>query len=453
MVDWPIRDSNRWKRLPSDILEHASAMACENTMNDTRIDKWVSRLRATAWWTTIAIALTTLVVMIVAFVRTVFFGDTASRFLPGLLIAIALLVWTESAYLFLIRFLHRRCSRIRTAIVAVSSLVIVGASAVVVVDAFLIRPDPQNALVLLFLPVLQWVGCAITLILDVVAERREVPRAERTRQMVLRTRMLLVLLTIVVGFAAWWLAQRPSNDRDWVENLVRPPRATIVGDTATIHNVRNTRYRSAEDYTATYEDRTYDLTLLRSVDFIVVPFASVRAGAHTFLSFGFDDGRHVAISVEVRRERGESFSPLWGMLRQCELIYVIADERDVLSLRAIHRMDRVYLYPVQASPKKIRDMFVSMLRRANRLHEQPEFYNTLTSNCTSNILRHFNDVSERPLAANLKVLFPGYSDRLLYDLGLIDNELPFDSLRRRCEITEKIKRFADVAEFSRRIRE
>ena len=422
-------------------------------MNDTRIDKLVSRLRATAWWATIAIALTTLVVMIVAFVSTVFFGHTASRFLPGVLVAIALVVWTESAYLFLIRFLHRDCSRIRRAIVAVGSLVIVAASAVVVADAFLIRPDPQSALVLLFLPVLQWIGCAITLILDVVAERLEVRRAARSRRMVLRTRMLLVLLAVVVGFAGWWLAQRPSNDRDWVENLAQPPRATFDGDTVEIHNVRSTRYRSAEDYTIAYEDRTYNLTLLRSVDFIVVPFASLRAGAHTFLSFGFKDGRHVAISVEVRRERGESFSPLRGMLRQCELIYVIADERDVLPLRAIHRNDNVYLYSIRASREKIREMFVSMLRRANRLHERPEFYNTLTNNCTSNILRHFNDVSDRPLPANLKVLFPGYSDHLLYDLGLIDNEMPFDSLRRRCEITENIIRFAGEADFSRRIRE
>jgi len=438
---------------PSDSPEHTCAAASENTMNDTRLDKLVSRLRATAWWTTIAIALTTLIVMIVAFVSTVFFGHTASRFLPGVLVAVALVVWSESAYLFLICFLRRECSRIRTAIVAVGSLVIVGSSAVVVADSFLIRPDPQSALVLLFLPVLQWIGSAIMLILDVVAERLEVPRAARSRRMVLRMRMLLVLLTIVVGFSGWWLVQRPSNDRDWVENLAKPPRATFDGDTVTIRNVRNTKYRSAEDYTPAYEDRTYNLTLLRSVDFIVVPFASVSAGAHTFLSFGFEDGRRLAISVEVRRERGESFSPLRGLLRQCELIYVIADERDVLPLRAIHRNDSVYLFSVRASREKIREMFVSMLRRVNRLHERPEFYNTLTNNCTSNILRHFNDVSDHPLPANLKVLFPGYSDHLLYDLGLIENEIPFDSLRRRCEITEKIKRFADVAEFSRRIRE
>ena len=179
----------------------------------------------------------------------------------------------------------------------------------------------------------------------------------------------------------------------------------------------------------------------------------MKAAAHTLLIFGFEGGERVAISVEVRRERGESYSPLRGMLRQCELMYVIADERDVILLRTKYRKDRVYLYPIRASREKIRDMFVSMLHRANQLRIQPEFYNSLTNNCSSNILRHFNHVNERELPANLKVLFPGYSDRLVYDLGLIDNQIPFDRVQRQSEITEKANRFAEDAEFSRRIRE
>ena len=98
-------------------------------------------------------------------------------------------------------------------------------------------------------------------------------------------------------------------------------------------------------------------------------------------------------------------------------------------------------------------MFVSMLRRANQLRVEPEFYNSLTNNCTSNILQHFNQVNENKLRANLKVLFPGYSDQLVYDLQLIDSDLPFTDLQRQSEITEKANRYAEDAEFSRRIRE
>jgi hypothetical protein len=217
--------------------------------------------------------------------------------------------------------------------------------------------------------------------------------------------------------------------------------------------VRNTQYRSSADYTPAYDDRSFDLNRMQSVDFIMVPFQNTSAAAHTFLIFGFEDGQRVAISVEVRREKGESYSPLLGLFRQCELMYVIADERDLILLRTKYRNDRVFLYPIRASPERIRDMFLSMLRRANQLTEHPEFYNSLTNNCTSNLLKHFNHVNDRQLPANLKILFPGYSDQLIYDLGLIASPLDFHSLKRQSEITEKANRFADDLNFSQRIRE
>ncbi len=400
-----------------------------------------------------AISVVTLGFMIVAFVSTVFFGPGAIGILPGLLLTIALIIWTQSAYLLLVWLLRRDVSQIRSAIASTGSVVVVGWSAVALIDSFLFRPNPQSALILLFLPFLQWIGCAITLLADAVAAHIESRDELRTRWMVVRTRLLQLLLVVVIVFAGWWLMQRPSNDREWVPNLAKLPQSTFNGNTVTIQSVRNTEYRSADDYTTAYNDRTFDLRRIQSVDFVVVPFQSVKAAAHTFLIFGFEGGERVAISVEVRRERAESYSPLRGLLRQCELMYVIADERDVILLRTKHRSDRVYLYPIQTSREKIRKMFVSMLRRANQLRIQPEFYNTLTNNCSSNILQHFNHVNDRKLPANLKVLFPGYSDQLIYDLGLIGGPLSFESLQQSSEITEKAKRFAKDAAFSQRIRD
>ena len=400
-----------------------------------------------------AISVVTLGFMIVAFVSTVFFGPGAIGILPGLLLTIALIIWTQSAYLLLVWLLRRDVSQIRSAIASTGSVVVVGWSAVALIDSFLFRPNPQSALILLFLPFLQWIGCAITLLADAVAAHIESRDELRTRWMVVRTRLLQLLLVVVIVFAGWWLMQRPSNDREWVPNLAKLPQSTFNGNTVTIQSVRNTEYRSADDYTTAYNDRTFDLRRIQSVDFVVVPFQSVKAAAHTFLIFGFEGGERVAISVEVRRERAESYSPLRGLLRQCELMYVIADERDVILLRTKHRSDRVYLYPIQTSREKIRKMFVSMLRRANQLRIQPEFYNTLTNNCSSNILQHFNHVNDRKLPANLKVLFPGYSDQLIYDLGLIGGPLSFESLQQSSEITEKANRFAEDAAFSQRIRD
>jgi len=410
-------------------------------------------LRIIGLWLTAANSAVTLAFMVVAFVSTVFFGPAATSILPGLLLTLAIIVWTQSAYLLFAWLLRRDRSKTRSTIASIGSVVVVGWSAIVLIDAFLLRPDPLSALILLFLPVPQWIGCAITLMADAVAAHIETRDEARTRWLVLKTRLLQLLLAAAVVFAGWWLVQRPSNEREWVPNLAKLPRSTFNGNTVTIQYVRNTEYRSAEDYTTAYYDRTFELRHIQSVDFIVVPFQSVKAAAHTFLIFGFEGGERVAISVEVRRERGESYSPLRGMLRQCELMYVVADERDLILLRTKYRKDRVYLYPIRASREKIRDMFMSMLRRANQLRIQPEFYNSLTNNCSSNILQHFNHVNERKLPVNLKVLLPGYSDRLVYDLGLIDSQHSFDKLQQGSEITEKANRFAEDAKFSQRIRE
>lgn len=399
------------------------------------------------------VMLLTLVLMLVGFVGTVLFGTSASRSVSGVAAAVALVVWSISAGLFLHFRVRRRRGDRRDVVVAGGGALIAVISLAAIGVAFLKRSGAQSALVLLFLPMPQWLAIGVMWFCELVVVWFANEKSDRPKRLGIKTGIALTLSAAVTAMFVWWLCQRPSNGRNWVKNLARTPVATIEGDRAGIQNVRFTRYQTADNYATEYESRVYDLSQIASVDFIVVPFVELEAGAHTMLSFGFDDGRYLAISVEVRRERGETYSPLRGLLRQCELIYVIADERDVLPLRAVHRKDRVYMYRIRATRKQVRAMFESMLNRANRLNQEPEFYNTLTNNCTTSILRHFNEVADRPLAANLKVLFPGFSDRLVYDLGLIDTDDPFEKTREQCEITEKISRHADDPEFSRRIRE
>jgi len=224
------------------------------------------------------------------------------------------------------------------------------------------------------------------------------------------------------------LSESPSNERDWSPDQKVLARATIDGDTATIRNVRNFAYRTDHDFVERYDTRSYDLRKLDSVWFVVERFGDAPAIAHTFLSFGFGD-EYVAISVEIRKERGEVYSPLKGLLRQYELMYVIADERDVLALRTNFRRDPVYLYPVRTTREQMRRVFVEMLERANQLAAQPEFYNSLVNNCTTNIVGHVNTIAPRSIPFSYKVVLPAYSDELAYDLGLIPTELPFQTIR------------------------
>src|SRR5437773_1611043 len=158
------------------------------------------------------------------------------------------------------------------------------------------------------------------------------------------------LLETSTGASVW--SSSPWAERDWSPDQGLLARATIAGERVTIENLRNFSYQSTSEYAARYETRSYDLGKLDSVWFIVERFGDAPAIAHTFLSFGFGD-EYLAISVEIRKERGETYSPLKGLARQFELMYVIADERDVIGLRTNHRRDPVYLYPVTTTPDKM----------------------------------------------------------------------------------------------------
>jgi hypothetical protein len=264
---------------------------------------------------------------------------------------------------------------------------------------------------------------------------------------------VLIALALLVAVASVIYASiRPRTDRVWSPDMAVMPAAVFDGDRVHITGIRNTSYETTERYTVAHYDRTFDLNRLESVWYLVEPFSGMKGPAHTLVSFGFGGGEYLAISVELRREPGEHFSPLKGVLKQYELMYVVADERDVIRLRTNYRHDDVYLYPVRATPEQRRQMFVSMLRRANELRERPEFYNTLTNTCTTNIVRHVNEIAPRKVPLSYKVLLPGYSDQLAYDIGLLDTDLPFAEARKRYHINDRAARYAGSPDFSDLIR-
>ncbi|HVG25099.1 MAG TPA: DUF4105 domain-containing protein [Thermoanaerobaculia bacterium] len=264
-------------------------------------------------------------------------------------------------------------------------------------------------------------------------------------------RTLVILGIAIAAYALFALFVRPSNDRDWAADQAVLARADFHGPLVTIRNIRNFRYDAPDQYTRGWYDQTFDLRQLDSAWFFVEPFGKVGA-AHTFVSFGFRDRDFVAISVEIRKEKGESFNPLKGMLRQYEVMYVVGDERDLVKLRTNYRHDAVHLYRIRTTPERMRAMFTAMLRRANRLAEEPEFYNTLTNTCTTNLVRHVNQITPKRIPLRASVLLPATSDKLAYELGLIDTTLPFEEAQRRALINESARRWADDPEFSRRIR-
>lgn len=264
-------------------------------------------------------------------------------------------------------------------------------------------------------------------------------------------------IAVVAGAAAaigTWAALTPSNERAWVPQQARLTSAAFSDSTVRVHDVRNFSFTGSDRFTPAYYDTSYNLNKLETAWFVVVPFSKRwRGPAHTFVSFGFTDSQFVAISVEARREKGELYTPLQGLLKRFELIYVVGDERDVIGQRAAFSNEEVYLYPIRAPRERIRQVFVEMLRRANDLRGAPEFYNTLTNNCTSNLVRHVNHVVPGKVPGGIKIMLPGYADEVAQRLGLIDTELDLEQARERFRINDRARRFIDDPLFSVRIRE
>jgi hypothetical protein len=250
---------------------------------------------------------------------------------------------------------------------------------------------------------------------------------------------------------------RPSHFRDWTPEQAVLPEAELRGSQVTIRNVRNCQFFANDVYLVDYYDKTFDLNAVRGVDFIVVPFAGMPALAHTMLSFHIEgpDGQtdYLAVSVETRKEKGEQYNPLKGASRQYELIYVLADERDVIQYRTNYNGEDVHLYRTTAAPEAARVLLVDVLERVNQIARRPEFYDTLTNNCTTNIVHHINRIRpNRLMAADPRLLLSGYADELAYEQGLIERRGTFLQTKQQAYINPLAHRYTGRDNFSELIR-
>ncbi len=277
---------------------------------------------------------------------------------------------------------------------------------------------------------------------------------DRVRFRCIRDALFLAVIFCGAALSATGCATlQASNKRSWASDHAVLARADFHGRQVEVHNVRNCEYTTADDYVLRYYDKTFDLDKIRSVDFIIVPFADLPQIAHVMLSFGFENDEYVCVSVEIRREKGEKYSPLAGFLRQYELMYVVGDERDLIQLRTIYRLDDVYVYRTRATPEQARMLFADMLERANKLNREPEFYNTLTNNCTTNVVNHINKLWPNRIAYNVQLVLPGYSDRMAYALGLLDTSQSFEETRAKARVNPLVYQYRDSPRFSALVRE
>ena len=253
---------------------------------------------------------------------------------------------------------------------------------------------------------------------------------------------------VVLG---WWLTLAPSQSRDWHSDVARLPTVTLNGSLLTVRNVRDFAYRKETDFTERWETRTYDLDTLVGFD-MFVSFWGPTLYDYTIASWEFADGRHLAVSIETRKEKGEAYSALRGFFRQYELHYIVGDERDLIGLRANHRGETVYLYRVGGLMNKGRELLLDYVREINAVAERPRWYNALTHNCTTSIWHHTKAVGSGP-TLDWRRSPTATSWTSPTSGGRSDTRIPLDELKRRSDITARARSATDREAFSAAIRE
>ena len=260
----------------------------------------------------------------------------------------------------------------------------------------------------------------------------------------------------VVGYAVlfallmlWWGRLEPSHEREWADDLAYITQGEISGEQAILRNVRNFHWRTAEDYDVRWESRSYDLSALRSVDLITSEWG-MPGIAHILVSFGFDDGEFITFTVEIRREREETFSAIGGFFKQFELNVLASDERDAVRVRTNVRGEDAHIYRIEMPEEAMRALFVAYVDEANQLAAEPRFYHTVTANCTIIVYKMMEQIVDG-LPMDARLLLSAYLPSYIQHVGgLVD--APLDVLKDRGHFTERAKKAGDDPDFSRIIR-
>lgn len=263
-------------------------------------------------------------------------------------------------------------------------------------------------------------------------------------------RAMLAVAGVILFVIVWWNLIPPRNDREWLPDVAQLPRATIKGNQLNVENVRNFDYHTKDDYTPLWETREYDLDKLRGADMFICSWGSPFI-VHTITSWDFGNGQHLAVSIETRKEKGESYSAIRGFFRQFEVYYVMADERDVVRLRTNYRGETVRLYHTRVQPEVARALLLDFIAEINQLNEKPQWYNALTCNCTTAIRHHAERIGKAH-PWDWRVLLNGNLEKLAYERGTIDTRFPLAELIQISDITQKAKAADGDADFSERIR-
>lgn len=251
-----------------------------------------------------------------------------------------------------------------------------------------------------------------------------------------RSLAFLAILAAFALFLRWWLTLKPLQVRNWDPNFAQLAQIELAGDALTVKNVRNTEYRTLKDFDTRFETRSYLLSHMQGVDVLILYWGS-KSMSHPMFIFDFGESGRLCVSIEVRYRVGQRYNFWRSLYRQQELIYIVSDERDAI-LRRTQAMtgNDLYLYRILGSPLEMRQFFLEYAHRINQLVEQPRWYNGVTANCTTGIYTQ----GRGRIRWDMRMLFNGRLDELLYDRGRLDRTIPWTELKPQSRVNDLANR-------------
>lgn len=208
---------------------------------------------------------------------------------------------------------------------------------------------------------------------------------------------------------------KPSNNKDWELDQNVLSSIIIDGNFISIKNIRNFHYHSEFIYDIDYYNQTFCLDNIETATIGFVPFSKNILISHALMKFDFKDDNHIVFSIEVRKRKGEKFSAWKDIFSYREIMYVMANQQDVIDLRLKHRKKApVNLYRLNLTTVQLKQMFLDMCARADNLCSQPEFFSTFSNNCTSNLIDHLNKTANYHIPWFYKNIAPGLLYKYLF---------------------------------------
>lgn len=257
----------------------------------------------------------------------------------------------------------------------------------------------------------------------------------------------LIIFVLVVH------SRQPSNTRNWEEEFAVQPSIFINDNLVTINSIRDWRYSEDEIISKNYISRTYDISKLKRMWFVLEPFGGWKGVAHTYFIFDFEDQEPVVFSIEARREKGEIYGALKGLLNNFETIYIWGTEEDLTARRVVYQKNNLYMFPVNGSNHFEKSLFLELAHQTQKLSEKPRFYNTLTSNCTNNLANHANAAAPGTIPYHYSRMFTGFSGEFLYNLGYIPTNKPYEEIEKDYYINNIVNEIYGQSSFSQLLRE